>query len=144
MPHRKRHVDHVHKTDQEWKEQLTPEQYHVTRQAGTEAPFSGDYRVAPTAGTFHCICCDAPLFDNNDKYDSGCGWPSFDRPLPDAQVEEHFDTRHGMRRVEVRCLRCGAHLGHVFPDGPQNTTGMRYCINSVSLRFHPSPESHDK
>ena len=140
MPRRTPPSDRIQKSDQEWKAQLTPEQYHVTREAGTEAPFSGEYQVSPTPGTFHCIGCDAPLFSNDDKYESGCGWPSFDRPLPDAHIEEHVDTRHGLRRIEVRCRRCSAHLGHVFPDGPKATTGIRYCINSVSLRFRPSTE----
>lgn len=141
MSHRKPHADAIRKSAQEWKAQLTPEQYYVTREAGTEPPFSGDFQVSSPSGTFHCICCDALLFDNDDKYESGCGWPSFERPHPDASIEEHFDTSHGMRRVEVRCRRCGAHLGHVFPDGPQHTTGLRYCINSVSLRFHPREET---
>lgn len=129
--------DKVRLSDAEWRERLTPEQYHVTREAGTEPPFSGDYEIAPVRGTFRCIGCDAPLFRNDDKFASHCGWPSFDRPLADAAVEEHFDTSHGMRRVEVTCRRCDSHLGHVFPDGPAETTGLRYCINSVALRFVP-------
>lgn len=132
--------DKIKPSDAELRERLTPEQYHVTQQAGTEPPFSGDYEVSPIRGTFLCIVCGAPLFRNDDKFASHCGWPSFDRPLQDAAVEEHFDTSHGMRRVEVTCRRCDAHLGHVFPDGPQETTGMRYCINSVALKFVPDEE----
>ncbi|MDV6320415.1 peptide-methionine (R)-S-oxide reductase MsrB [Chromohalobacter sp. HP20-39] len=127
----------VHKSEHEWQQQLTPEQYRVTREKGTERPFTGDHQVSAEQGIYHCICCGAPLFENEHKFDSGCGWPSFDRPLADAAVEEHLDTTHGMRRVEVTCRRCDAHLGHVFPDGPHETTGQRYCINSVSLDFHP-------
>ncbi|MDA5564700.1 peptide-methionine (R)-S-oxide reductase MsrB [Cobetia marina] len=128
--------DKLIRSEEEWRKRLTPEQYRVAREAGTERPFSGDHEVSPTPGTYHCIACDAKLFDNDTKFDAGCGWPSFDRPYADAAVEEHFDTSHGMRRVEVRCRRCESHLGHVFPDGPTET-GQRYCINSVSLRFKP-------
>lgn len=125
----------IEKPDAEWREQLTPEQYRVTREKGTERPFSGDYQVTDVHGIYHCICCNAPLFENEHKFDAGCGWPSFDRPLSSESVEEHLDTSHGMRRVEVTCGRCNAHLGHVFPDGPP-TTGNRFCINSVALNFH--------
>ncbi|WP_456267782.1 peptide-methionine (R)-S-oxide reductase MsrB [Kushneria sp. AK178] len=129
-------MDKVHKSDSEWREQLTNEQYRVTRQAGTERPYTGDYQVEPVQGIYHCICCGAPLFENEHKFESHCGWPSFDRPLADAAVEEHTDESHGMRRIEVTCRRCDAHLGHVFPDGPRDTTGLRYCINSVAMTFH--------
>ena len=124
----------VQKTEAEWREQLTPEQYHVTREKGTERPFTGDYQVEPVQGIYHCIC--APLFENEHKFEAHCGWPSFDRPLAAAAVEEHQDDSHGMRRIEVTCRRCDAHLGHVFPDGPAETTGQRYCINSVAITFH--------
>ncbi|MFC0268332.1 peptide-methionine (R)-S-oxide reductase MsrB [Kushneria aurantia] len=129
-------MDKVHKSDQEWREQLTDEQYRVTRQAGTERPYTGDYQVEPVQGIYHCVCCGAPLFENEHKFESHCGWPSFDRPLADASLEEHQDDSHGMRRIEVTCRRCDAHLGHVFPDGPRDTTGQRYCINSVAITFH--------
>lgn len=125
----------IEKTEAEWREQLTPEQYHVTREKGTERPFSGDHQVTDTVGIYHCVCCNAPLFENEHKFDAGCGWPSFDRPLSGESVEEHTDTSHGMHRTEITCSRCGAHLGHVFPDGPTRT-GNRFCINSVALNFH--------
>lgn len=129
-------MEKVQKSDQQWREELTSEQYRVTRQAGTERPYTGDYQVEPVQGIYHCVCCNAPLFENEHKFESHCGWPSFDRPLADAAVEEHQDDTLGMRRIEVTCRRCDAHLGHVFPDGPRDTTGMRYCINSVAMTFH--------
>ncbi|MCC5883484.1 MAG: peptide-methionine (R)-S-oxide reductase MsrB [Halomonas sp.] len=125
------------KSDAEWQAELTPEQYRVTRQQGTERPFSGDYQVTDEHGIYHCVCCNAPLFENEHKFEAGCGWPSFDRPLGQSAVEERFDDTHGMRRTEVVCAHCDAHLGHVFPDGPPQTTGLRYCINSVAIAFHP-------
>jgi len=124
------------KSDQEWREELTPEQYRVARQAGTERAFTGEYTDTETAGTYHCVCCDAELFRSEHKFHSGCGWPSFVSPKDLDTVVEHEDVSHGMRRVEVRCARCDAHLGHVFPDGPR-PTGLRYCINSVVLRLAP-------
>lgn len=126
----------IHKSDAEWQQQLTPEQYRVTREKGTEPPFSGHYHVSDEHGIYHCVCCNAPLFENEHKFDAGCGWPSFDRPFTPSCVAEQTDTSHGMQRTEVTCARCDAHLGHVFPDGPQETTGLRYCINSVAIQFH--------
>ena len=127
-------MERIEKTDDEWRKQLTPEQYRVTRQAGTERPFTGEYNGEKRKGTFKCICCDLPLFRSDAKFESGCGWPSFFEPLEGANLVEIEDTSHGMVRTEIRCSRCDAHLGHVFPDGPP-PTGLRYCINSVSLDF---------
>ncbi len=124
--------DPVPKTDAEWREQLTPEQFRVLRQKGTERAFSGQYWDSKDPGTYRCAGCGDPLFGSEAKFDSGSGWPSFTRPLDPSRVEEHVDRAHGMTRTEVTCKRCGAHLGHVFDDGPI-PTGLRYCINSVSL-----------
>jgi len=125
-------LDPIEKTDGEWRSQLSPEQYRVTRQHGTEAPFSGAYCDTTDAGTYSCVCCGLPLFRSDAKFDAGCGWPSFFQPLDGANLIEVDDASSGMRRIEVRCRRCDCHLGHVFPDGPP-PTGLRYCINSVSL-----------
>lgn len=128
----------VVKTDEEWKRELTPQQYEVTRQKGTEPAFTGEYWNNHEKGLYRCSNCGLELFDSGDKYDSGTGWPSFSRPIAADRVETAEDTSHGMRRVEARCPRCGAHLGHVFDDGP-NPTGQRYCMNSISLKFEKKP-----
>lgn len=123
--------DRVELTDAEWQARLTPEQYHVMRQKGTERAFTGKYWDTKTAGEYVCVGCGQPLFTSGEKFDSGCGWPSFSS-APEGRIEERTDTSHGMRRVEVVCSRCGGHLGHVFPDGP-GPTGLRYCINGCAL-----------
>jgi len=124
--------DKVEKTEQEWREQLDAEQYQVTRQAGTERAFTGKYWDCKETGTYKCVCCGQELFRSDAKYDSGTGWPSFYEALDPAAVREKVDNQHGMVRTEVVCSRCDAHLGHVFPDGPQ-PSGQRYCMNSASL-----------
>ena len=124
----------VEKTEAEWREQLSPEAFQVTRLAGTEPPWTGALLNEKRVGVFDCICCGLALFKSDSKFESGCGWPSFFEPLDGANMVEIRDTAHGMIRIEVRCSQCDAHLGHVFPDGPP-PGGLRYCINSVCLRF---------
>ena len=126
--------DKVLKTDEEWRAELSPEQYAICRCSATERAFTGKYWDHHETGKYLCAACGAELFGSDTKYDSGSGWPSYYRPFAPEAVSEHEDTTHGMRRVEVRCARCDSHLGHVFPDGPK-PTGLRYCINSAALEF---------
>ncbi|MBI4090508.1 MAG: peptide-methionine (R)-S-oxide reductase MsrB [Candidatus Komeilibacteria bacterium] len=132
--------DVMQKTEEDWKKELTPEQYHTLREKGTEPAFTGTYWNEHGKGMYHCAACGQELFSSDTKFDSGSGWPSFDRPLAEGRVKEVVDTSHGMRRTEVVCSRCGSHLGHVFDDGPKATTGMRYCINSCSLNMKKEGE----
>ena len=119
-----------------WKDKLSPEEYRVCREKGTEPPFSGEYYNNHEAGSYVCRCCGEPLFSSDDKYDSGSGWPSFDRSVSDTAIDYESDHSLGMSRTEIMCKNCGSHLGHVFPDGPRETTGQRYCVNSLSLKFN--------
>jgi peptide-methionine (R)-S-oxide reductase len=127
-------TEKIHKSDEEWRKQLTPNQYYVTRQKGTEPPFTGEYERTEIPGTYKCVCCGQELFQSENKFHSGCGWPSFNDPANPQAVQESTDTSHGMVRTEITCSRCGAHLGHVFDDGP-GPNGLRYCINSVALKL---------
>lgn len=124
----------LHRSEEEWKENLSPEEYRVCRMKGTEVPFSGEYVDFDEEGHYVCKCCGEPLFNSSDKFDAHCGWPSFSKAANEENIEEHLDSSHGMERVEITCRKCGAHLGHVFPDGP-TPTGLRYCVNSVSIKF---------
>jgi len=128
-------VEKLKKTEQEWKSELTPEQYRIVREKGTEAPFTSELNDEKSEGTFKCVACGQPLFRSEQKFDSGTGWPSFDAPMDDEVVETESDRSLFMKRTEVLCSRCDAHLGHVFDDGPADTTGKRFCINGCALKF---------
>ena len=135
--------ERLQKSDEEWRRELTPEQYRVMREKGTERPFSGEYETKFEEGIYKCGACGNPLFDSDTKFDAGCGWPSFSKAIESGRITEHRDTTHGMIRTEVVCSRCGAHLGHVFEDGPP-PTGLRYCINGVVLDFEKAKEAEKK
>ena len=129
--------DKMDLSDAEWRDKLTPEQYHVLREGGTERAFTGKYEKNKQAGEYRCAGCGQVLFESDDKYDSGSGWPSFTAPAEDNAVQQNRDVSHGMVRTEVVCAKCAGHLGHVFPDGPREAGGLRYCINSAALEFEP-------
>ena len=135
-------MEHLNLSESEWRKRLNPEQFHVLREAGTEAAFSGRFTDNKADGLYLCAGCKLELFDSADKFDSGSGWPSFTRPIDPENVTEHADVSHGMRRVELRCARCDGHQGHVFPDGPP-PMGLRYCINSASLDFRSRGGNHN-
>ncbi|MFZ5561108.1 MAG: peptide-methionine (R)-S-oxide reductase MsrB [Pseudomonadota bacterium] len=135
--------DKVVKSEAEWRRELSPEEYRICREKGTERAFTGEYWDEHRAGTYRCRCCAEPLFTSAAKFDSGCGWPSFFQPLAAGGVAEHRDTSHGMIRTEIVCRKCGCHLGHVFSDGPR-PSGLRYCVNSASLRLDPGADPAEK
>jgi peptide-methionine (R)-S-oxide reductase len=136
-------MDRVKKSADEWRRELTPEQYRILREKGTERPFTGEYNAEKRPGVYRCAACGEELFSSDSKYDSGSGWPSFYAPVDESKVETEEDTTLGMRRTEIMCARCESHLGHVFPDGPK-PTGLRYCVNSASLRLDPADEGGSK
>ena len=133
----------VQRSEKEWRERLSELQFHVSREQGTERPFQNAYFDHKQTGVYHCIGCDTPLFSSSDKFDSGTGWPSFTKPIDERTLGEHRDTSYGMLRTEVHCAVCGSHQGHVFPDGPKHAGGLRYCINSASLKFEAADSVQD-
>ena len=135
-------MEKVRKSEEEWRRELTPEQFRILREKATERPFTGEYLNEKTEGVYRCAACGTPLFRSDTKYDSGSGWPSFFAPVDDANVQTEEDVSHGMRRTEIMCATCQSHLGHVFPDGPR-PTGIRYCVNSASLKLDPETKGDE-
>jgi peptide-methionine (R)-S-oxide reductase len=136
-------IDPKYLTDDQWREKLSPEQFHVLREKGTERAFTGKYDKNKDAGEYRCAGCGELLFESDAKYDSGCGWPAFTAPAEHSAIDERRDLTHGMVRTEVTCAKCAGHLGHVFPDGPRDAGGLRYCINSAALEFAPKGASEE-